>query len=144
MAKKEVALIKLEVKAGSATPAYPVGPALGPHGVNIMAFVKEFNAATARQSGAIIPVEITVYADRSFTFVAKTPTTSSLIRKALGIPKGSEEPNKVKVGTLTWEQCLDIGRLKMPDLSEMAAAKTVAGTARSMGVNVNGKPDTTA
>lgn len=144
MAKKVVGVVKLQLPAGGATPAPPVGPALGQHGANIMEFVKAYNAATASQAGAIIPVEITIYADRSFTFVTKTPPASYLIRKAAGIEKGSGEPHKVKVGKLTWAQCLELGRQKMADLNtndEVAAAKIIAGTARSMGVVVEGGPD---
>jgi large subunit ribosomal protein L11 len=121
-----------------------VGPALGQYGANIMGFVKEYNAATASQSGAIVPVEITIYADRSFSFVLKTSPASFLIKKAAGIPKGSSAPNKTKVGTLSWAQCLEIGKVKMSDLNandEVAAAHIIAGTARSMGVNVEGAPD---
>lgn len=141
--KKVVGIVKLQLTAGSATPAPPVGPALGQHGANIMEFVKAYNAATASQAGATIPVEITIFSDRSFTFVTKTPPASFLIRKAAGLQKGSGEPNKTKVGTLSWEQCLEIGRSKMADLnagSEVAAAKIIAGTARSMGVKVEGVP----
>ena len=139
MAKKVIGLIKLQIPAGKATPAPPVGPALGQHGVNIMEFVKQFNAKTADQPGMIIPVVITVYADRSFTFIMKTPPASVLIRKALGLDKGSGEPNKKKVGTLTQKQVEDIARLKMPDLNANtveAAMEMVKGTARSMGVEV--------
>jgi len=144
MAKKVVGIVKLQLPAGQATPAPPVGPALGQYGANIMGFVKEYNATTASQAGAIIPVEITIYADRSFTFVTKTPPASYLIRQAAGIAKGSGVPNKQKVGKLSWEQCLELGRTKMKDLnadSEVAAAKIIAGTARSMGVSVEGGPD---
>ncbi len=143
MAKKVAGMVKLQLPAGGATPAPPVGPALGQYGANIMGFVKEYNAATASQAGAIIPVEITIFADRSFTFITKTPPASYLIRQAAGIPKGSGVPNKEKVGKLTWDQCLEIGRDKMKDLnaaSEEAAAKVIAGTARSMGVTVEGAP----
>lgn len=143
MAKKVAGMVKLQLPAGGATPAPPVGPALGQFGANIMGFVKEYNAATASQAGAIIPVEITIYADRSFTFVTKTPPASYLIRKAAGIPKGSGEPHKTKVGKLSWEQCLELGRQKMADLNandEAAAAMIIAGTARSMGVTVEGIP----
>ena len=139
MAKKVVGEIKLQLPAGKATPAPPVGPALGQHGVNIMEFVKQFIAKTADQPGMIIPVVITVYADRSFTFIMKTPPASVLIRKALGLDKGSGEPNKKKVGTLTQKQVEDIARLKMPDLNANtveAAMEMVKGTARSMGVEV--------
>ena len=143
MAKKVAGIVKLQLPAGGATPAPPVGPALGQYGANIMGFVKEYNAATASEAGAIIPVEITIFADRSFTFITKTPPASYLIRQAAGIPKGSGVPNKEKVGKLTWDQCLEIGRNKMKDLnaaSEEAAAKVIAGTARSMGVTVEGAP----
>jgi large subunit ribosomal protein L11 len=144
MAKKVVGVVKLQLPAGAATPAPPVGPALGQHGANIMQFVKEYNAATASQAGAIVPVEITIYADRSFTFITKTPPASYLIKKAAGIDKGSGAPNKSPAGKLTWEQCLELGRVKMTDLNandEVAAAKIIAGTARSMGVSVEGAPD---
>lgn len=144
MAKKVVGMVKLQLPAGGATPAPPVGPALGQHGANIMAFVKEYNAATASQAGAVIPVEITIYADRSFTFITKTPPASYLIKKAAGIDTGSGEPNKIKVGKLNWAQCVEIGRDKMSDLNandDVAAAKIIAGTARSMGVTVEGVPD---
>lgn len=144
MAKKVSGIVKLQLPAGAATPAPPVGPALGQYGANIMGFVKEYNAATASQSGAIVPVEITIYADRSFSFVLKTSPASFLIKKAAGIAKGSSAPNKTKVGTLTWAQCLEIGKVKMSDLNandEVAAAHIIAGTARSMGVNVEGAPD---
>lgn len=144
MAKKVAGMVKLQLPAGGATPAPPVGPALGQYGANIMGFVKEYNAATASQAGAIIPVEITIYADRSFTFITKTPPASYLIRTAAGIPKGSGVPNKEKVGRLSWDQCLEIGKNKMTDLNandEVAAAKIIAGTARSMGVTVEGVPE---
>jgi large subunit ribosomal protein L11 len=143
MAKKIAGIVKLQLQAGGATPAPPVGPALGQYGANIMGFVKEYNAATASQAGAIVPVEITIYADRSFTFVTKTSPASFLIKKAAGIDKGSGLPNKEKVGALTWTQCLEIGRVKMADLNandEVAAAHIIAGTARSMGVRVEGGP----
>lgn len=144
MAKKVVGLVKLQLPAGGATPAPPVGPALGQHGANIMEFVKAYNAATAKQpAGAIIPVEITIYADRSFTFITKTPPASYLIKQAAGLPKGSGEPNKNKVGKITWDQCIEIGKNKMEDLNandEQAAASIIAGTARSMGINVEGRP----
>ncbi len=143
MAKKVAGMVKLQLPAGSATPAPPVGPALGQYGANIMEFVKAFNAQTAGQGDAIIPVELTIFADRSFTFITKTPPASYLIRKAAGIPKGSGEPQKNKVGKLSWEQCLDLGRQKMADINandEVAAAKIIAGTARSMGVVVEGRP----
>ena len=144
MAKKVAGLVKLQLPAGGATPAPPVGPALGQYGANIMQFVKEYNALTASQGDAVIPVEITIYADRSFSFITKTPPASYLIRKAAGIPKGSGEPNREKVGSISWEQCIDLGKQKMVDLNagdEVAAARIIAGTARSMGVIVEGMPD---
>jgi large subunit ribosomal protein L11 len=143
MAKKIAGIVKLQLNAGAATPAPPVGPALGQYGANIMGFVKEYNALTASQAGAIIPVEITIYSDRSFTFITKTPPASYLIKKAAGVAKGSGVPNKNKVGTLSWAQCLEIGQAKMSDLNAndaVAAAHIIAGTARSMGVNVEGAP----
>jgi large subunit ribosomal protein L11 len=143
MAKKVVGKVKLQLPAGKATPAPPVGPALGQHGANIMEFCKQFNAATANQGDAIIPVDITIYGDRSFTFITRTPPMSYLIRKAAKIEKGSGAPNKNKVGKLNWDQVLEIAKTKMPDLSAAsleAAASTVAGTARSMGVTIEGGP----
>jgi large subunit ribosomal protein L11 len=137
--KKVAALIKLQIQAGAATPAPPVGPALGQHGVNIMEFVKAYNAATEAQRGSIIPVDITVYEDRSFTFITKTPPASELIKKAAGVPKGSGEPHKTKVGKLTREQVRTIAESKLEDLNATdidAAAKIIAGTARSMGITV--------
>ena len=139
MAKKVQALVKLQIPAGKATPAPPVGTALGPHGVNIMQFTKEFNAKTADQAGLIIPVVLTVYQDRSFTFITKTPPVPVLIKKKLGIESGSKVPNKTKVGNLTKEQVREIAEVKMPDLNAAsieAAISMVKGTARSMGVNV--------
>lgn len=139
MAKKVIGLIKLQIPAGKATPAPPVGPALGQHGVNIMQFTKEFNSRTANQAGMIIPVVITVYADRSFTFITKTPPAAVLIKKAANIESGSGEPNKTKVATITKAQCEEIAKLKMEDLNAAsleAAARMVMGTARSMGVTV--------
>ena len=139
MAKKVIGKIKLQVPAGKANPSPPVGPALGQHGVNIMEFCKAFNAKTQDQPGMIIPVEITVFADRSFDFITKTPPASILILKELGIESGSGVPNRIKVGTLTWDQVKKIAEIKLPDLSTddiEAAARTVAGTCRSMGVNV--------
>ena len=139
MAKKVVGVVKLQLPAGKATPAPPVGPALGQYGVNIMEFVKQFNAKTANQPGMVIPAVLTVYADRSFTFVLKTPPASVLIRKAAGIEKGSGEPNKKQVATLTMAQVNEIAKIKLPDMNANdleAAAQMVAGTARSMGVNV--------
>ncbi|AFZ48227.1 LSU ribosomal protein L11 RlpK [Cyanobacterium sp. HL-69] len=139
MAKKVVALIKLALPAGKANPAPPVGPALGQHGVNIMAFCKEYNAQTSNQAGMIIPVEISVYEDRSFTFILKTPPASVLIKKAVGIDKGSKEPNREKVAQITEDQLREIAQTKMPDLNANdieAAMKIIAGTARNMGVTV--------
>ncbi|MCK6570909.1 50S ribosomal protein L11 [Myxococcota bacterium] len=139
MAKKITGYIKLQCPAGKATPSPPVGPALGQHGVNIMAFVKEFNARTASQEGLVIPVVITVFSDRSFTFVTKTPPAAILLLKAAKIDKGSGEPNKKKVGSVTMKQVRDIAALKLPDLNTTdleSAVRTVLGTARSMGVNV--------
>jgi large subunit ribosomal protein L11 len=140
--KKRIAgFIKLQIQAGQATPAPPVGPALGQHGVNIMEFVKAYNAATESQRGNVIPVEITVYEDRSFTFITKTPPAAELIKKAAGVPKGSGEPHKTKVATLTADQVRAIAEQKMEDLNANdveAAAKIIAGTARSMGINTPG------
>ena len=139
MAKKVSAIVKLQIPAGKATPAPPVGTALGPHGVNIMQFTKEFNAKTQDKVGLIIPVVLTVYQDRSFTFITKTPPAPVLIKKALNIQRGSGEPNKKKVAKLTKDQVKEIAELKMPDLnaaSVEAAMSMVAGTARSMGVEV--------
>jgi large subunit ribosomal protein L11 len=141
MAKKITGMIKLQIPAGQANPAPPVGPALGQHGVNIMAFCKEFNAKTKDQPGMIIPVVITVFQDKSFTFITKSPPASSLLKKAAGITAGSKEPNKEKVGKVTRKQVLDIVKIKMKDLnatSEEAAFRVVAGTARSMGIEVVG------
>jgi len=139
MAKKVTGYIKLQIPAGQATPAPPVGPALGQHGVNIMEFCKTFNARTQKDQGLIIPVVITVFSDRTFTFVTKTPPASILLLRAAGIQKGSGVPNKNKVGKVTRKQVEEIARLKMPDLnaaSVEAAVKTVEGTARSMGMEV--------
>ena len=139
MAKKVMALVKLQIPAGKATPAPPVGTALGPHGVNIMGFCKEFNAKTADQAGMIIPIVLTVYQDRSFTFITKTPPVAVLIKKAVGIESGSGTPNKKKVANLSKAKLEEIARLKMPDLNANtieAAMSMVAGTARSMGVTV--------
>ncbi|HEY9893778.1 MAG TPA: 50S ribosomal protein L11 [Candidatus Sericytochromatia bacterium] len=139
MAKKVVAMIKLALNAGKANPAPPVGPALGQHGVNIMAFCKEYNAKTADQAGMVVPVEISVFEDRSFTFILKTPPASVLIQKAAGIPKGSSQPNKQKVGSITRAQLQEIAQTKMPDLNANdieAAMKIVEGTARNMGVGI--------
>ena len=139
MAQKVVGLIKLQIPAGKATPAPPVGPALGQHGVNIVAFTKDFNERTKNDIGLIIPVVITVYADRSFTFITKTPPAAVLLKKACGIDSGSGVPNKTKVATITKEQIKKIAEQKMPDLnagSVEAAASMIAGTARSMGITV--------
>ena len=139
--KKLTAVIKLQIKAGLATPAPPVGPALGQHGVNIMEFCKAYNAATEAQRGDVVPVEISVYEDRSFTFVTKTPSAARLILKAAGIEKGSATPHKTKVARLTRDQVREIAATKLPDLNanDLAAAELIiAGTARSMGVTVEG------
>ena len=141
MAKKEIGFIKLQIPAGKANPAPPVGPALGQHGVNIMEFCKAFNAKTQEQMGKIIPVEITVYADRTFTFITKTPPAPSLILEAAGINKGSGEPNREIVGSITSAQVQEIAEIKMPDLNASdidSAMRMVAGTARSMGIVVEG------
>jgi large subunit ribosomal protein L11 len=137
--KKLAAIIKLQIDAGAATPAPPVGPALGQHGVNIMEFCKAFNSQTQAETGTIIPVEITVYEDRTFTFITKTPPAAVLIKEAIGISKGSGEPHVNKVGTITPDQIRQIAERKMPDLNANdldAASKIIAGTARSMGVDV--------
>jgi large subunit ribosomal protein L11 len=139
--KKVAALIKLQINAGQATPAPPIGPALGQHGVNIMEFCKAYNAQTEGQRGNVIPVEITVYEDRSFTFVTKTPPAAELIKKAAGVPKGSGEPHKTKVGRLTGAQVREIAQTKFEDLNANdldQATKIIAGTARSMGITVEG------
>ena len=141
MAKKITGMIKLQIPAGQANPAPPVGPALGQHGVNIMAFCKEFNAKTKDQPGMIVPVVITVFQDKSFTFITKSSPASALLKKAAGITVGSKEPNKEKVGKVTRKQILEIVKIKMKDLnasSEEAAFRIVAGTARSMGIEVAG------
>ncbi|HDN80261.1 MAG: 50S ribosomal protein L11 [Chloroflexi bacterium] len=139
MAKKVIAVVKLQIPAGKATPAPPVGPALGQHGVNIMAFCKEYNAKTSHMAGDIVPVEITIYQDRSFSFVLKTPPASILLKKAAGIEKGSSEPNRRKVGKVTRQQIREIAELKMKDLNTKdieAAMRMIEGTARSMGIEV--------
>jgi large subunit ribosomal protein L11 len=139
MAKKVLTMIKLQIPGGQANPAPPVGPALGQHGVNIMEFCKAFNAQTQAENGRIIPVEITVFEDRSFTFITKTPPAADLIRKALGLEKGSSEPHRTKVGRITQAQLRDIAQQKLADLNATdveAAARIIAGTARSMGVEV--------
>ena len=137
--KKVAALVKVALNAGAATPAPPVGTALGPHGVNIMEFCKQYNAATQQQTGTIVPVEITVYEDRSFSFVTKTPPAAVLLRQKAGVGKGSGEPNRNKVGSVTKDQVREIAEIKMPDLNANdveAAMKIVEGTARSMGITV--------
>ena len=137
--KKVAGLVKVQLPAGQATPAPPVGTALGPHGVNIMDFCKQYNAATEGQRGNIIPVEITIYEDRSFSFVTKTPPAPQLIKKAAGIDKGSAEPHKNKVGSINREQIREIAQTKMPDLNANdleSAEKIISGTARSMGINI--------
>ena len=140
MSKKAVGLIKLQLPAGAATPAPPVGPALGAQGVNIMGFCKEFNAKTKDQSGMILPVEITVYADRSFTFILKSPPAAVLLKKAAGLAKGSGIPNRDKVGKVTKQQILEIVKTKQNDLNandEQAACRIIEGTARSMGIEIS-------
>ncbi|MBC7516828.1 MAG: 50S ribosomal protein L11 [Alkalinema sp. FL-bin-369] len=139
MAKKVVAMIKLAINAGKANPAPPIGPALGQHGVNIMMFCKEYNARTADQAGMVVPVEISVYEDRSFTFILKTPPASKLIAKAAGIESGSGEPNKIMVGSISRAQLEDIAKVKMPDLNAIdieGAMKIIMGTAKNMGVTI--------
>jgi large subunit ribosomal protein L11 len=137
--KKVTAIVKLQCKGGEATPAPPIGPALGSKGVNIMEFVKQFNARTAKDKGTIIPVEITVFSDRSFTFITKTPPASVMLMKAAGVEGGSGEPNKVKKGKVTRKQVREIAEFKLKDMNAVdvdAAARTIAGTARSMGIDV--------
>jgi large subunit ribosomal protein L11 len=139
--KKVAAVVKVQLQAGAATPAPPVGTALGPHGVNIMDFCKQYNAATESQRGNIVPAEITIYEDRTFSFVTKTPPAPELIKKAAGVDKGSGEPHKEKVGKVTQAQLREIAQVKMADLNANdidAAAKIIAGTARSMGITVEG------
>ncbi|MBA3559258.1 MAG: 50S ribosomal protein L11 [Gemmatimonadaceae bacterium] len=139
MAKKAIGFVKLQVPAGRANPAPPVGTALGPHGINIMAFVKEFNARTQSQDGTILPVEVTIFSDKSFTFITKTPPAAILIKKELGLEKGSGVPNRTKIGKLTQAQVRKIAELKLPDLntdSVESAMAMIAGAARSMGVEV--------
>ena len=141
MAKKVVAVIKLQIEAGKANPAPRVGPALGQHGVNIMQFCKEYNVRTQSQAGMVVPVEITVYQDRSFTFITKTSPAKNLLLKAAGVPKGSPEPNLVKVGEVTRDQVREIAQLKMKDLNAVdieGAMRIIEGTARSMGIIVRG------
>jgi large subunit ribosomal protein L11 len=139
VAKKVVTTIKLQIPAGKATPAPPVGPALGQHGLNIMVFCKEYNARTANMVGSIVPVEITVFEDHSFTFVTKTPPAADMLRKAAGIEKGSREPNRDKVGRVSRRQLREIAQAKMPDLNALtieAAERIIAGTARNMGIEI--------
>ncbi|HWV56003.1 MAG TPA: 50S ribosomal protein L11 [Longimicrobiales bacterium] len=139
MAKKVVGFVKLQIPAGAANPAPPVGPALGQHGVNIMEFCKQFNARTQGQAGLIIPAEITIYADRSFTFITKTPPAPVLLKKAAGLDRASAAPNRTKVGSVTRQQVREIAELKMPDLNAAsieAAMRMIEGTARSMGLTV--------
>jgi len=139
--KKVRAFVKLQIPAGKATPAPPVGPALGPHGINIMAFCKEYNVRTASQAGSIIPVELTIYADGTFSFITKTPPVADLLRKAVGVEKGSAEPNRIKVGKISRQQLREIAEIKMKDLNAIdieGAEKQIIGTARSMGVEVEG------
>ena len=139
MAKKIKTILKLQIQAGKANPAPPIGPALGQHGVNIMGFCKEYNERTANQGGAIIPAEITIYEDRSFTFITKTPPTADLLRKAMGVEKGSGAAGHTKIGSLSRAKLREIAQLKAKDLNALgieAAEKTVAGTARSMGIEI--------
>jgi large subunit ribosomal protein L11 len=139
MAKKVKAVVKLQIQAGKANPAPPVGPALGQHGVNIMAFCKEYNARTAAQTGTVVPVEITIFTDQSFTFVTKTPPAADLIRQAAGVAKGSQKPNRDKVGSLSRKQVREIAELKLKDLNAYdveSAMRMVEGSARSMGITV--------
>ncbi len=139
MAKKVKAIIKLQIPAGKANPAPPVGPALGQHGINIMGFCKEYNERTSTQAGSIIPVEITVYSDNSFTFITKTPPTTDLLKKALGVEKGSSDPSREKVGKLSRDKLREIAQLKAKDLNAVdieGAERIIAGTARSMGIEI--------
>ena len=139
MAKKVKAVVKLAIPAGKATPAPPVGPALGQHGINIMAFCKDYNARTAHMAGSIIPAEITIFQDQSFSFVLKTPPTASLLKKAAGVEAGSPEPNREKVGTVTRSQVREIAEIKMPDLNALdieGAMRQIEGTASNMGIEV--------
>jgi len=141
MAKKLKAIVKLQIEAGKATPAPPVGPALGQHGVNIMAFCKDYNDQTAAQAGSVVPVEITVYEDRSFTFITKTPPAADLLKKALGADKGSDNPRRTKIGSLPKEKVREIAELKQKDLNAVdvdGAMRIVEGTARSMGIDITG------
>lgn len=139
MAKKLKAVVKLQIGAGKANPAPPIGPALAPHGINLMAFCKEYNARTSSKTGDIIPAEISIYTDGSFTFVLKTPPTAVLLRKAAGVEKGSAEPNREKVGKVTWDQIQEIAEIKMKDLNAIdieGAIRQIEGTARNMGIVV--------
>lgn len=139
--KKVRAFVKLQIPAGKATPAPPVGPALGPHGINIMAFCKEYNARTSSQAGSIVPVELTIFADGSFSFITKTPPVADLLRKAVGVAKGSAEPNRVMVGKISQQQLREIAEIKMKDLNAIdieGAERQIVGTARSMGIEVEG------
>ena len=139
--KKVKAFVKLQIPAGKATPAPPVGPALGPHGINIMAFCKEYNARTSGQAGSIIPVDLTIFVDGTFSFITKTPPVADLLRKAVGVDKGSAEPNRIKVGKITKQQLREIAEIKMKDLNAIdieGAERQIMGTARSMGVDVEG------
>ncbi len=141
MAKKVMTMVKLQIPAGKANPAPPIGPALGQHGVNIMEFCKSYNAKTSDKGDTIIPVEITIYEDRTFTFILKTPPAATLIKKAAGIDKGSKESSKTKVGSITAAQLAEIAKVKLPDLNARdieAASKIIAGTARNMGVEIKG------
>jgi large subunit ribosomal protein L11 len=141
MAKRIKTVIKLQLPAGKATPAYPVGPALGQHGINIMGFCKEYNERTAAQAGNIVPAEITIYEDRSFGFVIRTPPAAELLKKAAGVEKGAATPNKMTVGTVTRAQVREIAQIKLPDLNAScleAAERIIEGTARSMGIAVSG------
>ena len=143
MAKKIDGYIKLQIRAGQASPAPPIGPALGQRGVNIMEFCKQFNAATQDRMGLILPVVITVFADKSFTFIVKSPPAAVLLKKAANLEKGSADPLREKIGSVTWDQCRDIAQAKMEDLNATdldAAAAMIAGTARSMGLTVSGRP----
>ena len=143
MAKKIEGYIKLQIKAGQANPAPPIGPALGQKGVNIMEFCKQFNAATQERMGLVLPVIITVFSDKSFTFIIKSPPAAILLKKAAKIESGAADPLRTKVGTVTWDDCLEIAKTKLPDLNTQdvdQAASMVAGTARSMGIKVEGRP----
>lgn len=141
MAKKLKAIVKLQIEAGKATPAPPIGPALGQHGVNIMAFCKDYNDQTAAQAGSVVPVEITIYEDRSFTFITKTPPAADLLKKALGADKGSDDPRRTKIGSLPRDKVRQIAELKQKDLNSIdidGAMRIVEGTARSMGIDITG------